>query len=670
MYWSRTGSYFDLLAWLLISLMSWAGGWLICAHLFRLRKREQMFVGIASGLLFFALFSNLLAQVLPLVPAYWVAAGLIFGAGLGISLRTGRPFRDLFAGVFNWKQIALFVGFLCLFSAINRGLALFDDYFNLPLVSIVATGDVPPHFYLNPAQPLPYHYGLHLLAGSLVRIGGFFPWSALDISKTLAISLTVALGVLWFRRWMGWKAALLFSGLLILFAGGSRWLLLFLPEAILQRMSADVQLIGSGFQDVTDLVSAMTGPWNTQGDGPVPFPFAFMNGIYRPLLMAMGSGGAMPSAGLFLLLLLARSRWKPLQGLVYGLVITALALFSETLFSLAWGGIALAMVIGWLASRSARQALDWIWVLIPGALLAPVMGGVLTSPFQRLVGDALGSADQAMATIPAITLRWPPAILSAHLGELLLTKPAHLLIALAEIGPVLFLAPLAIRATYGYIRSRKMLLAGLSIMAAVTFFIPLFIQFTERDRDIVRISSSALDIWLILSVPYLWTALRRGGEGAKAAVGAFYGIVILGGIALFSIQLISIAQTQPSYYIQDVDAMMSRDYWNDLAPGVWILDPVYPYRPAALFGRTTGPAFQNVYIPLPEFRSLVLNLNPIEISDAGYSYIYLDKKTWQDLSPQQRGYFQENCARLVAEKRNDLEDFRRLYEITGCRDSP
>jgi len=60
----------------------------------------------------------------------------------------------------------------------NRGLAILDDYHNLPLVSMIAAGDVPPHFYLNPTNRLAYHYGLHLFSGSLVQQGGLFPWSA------------------------------------------------------------------------------------------------------------------------------------------------------------------------------------------------------------------------------------------------------------------------------------------------------------------------------------------------------------------------------------------------------------------------------------------------------------------------------------------------------------
>ena len=130
------------------------------------------------------------------------------------------------------------------------------------------------------------------------------------------------------------------------------------------------------------------------------------------------------------------------------------------------------------------------------------------------------------------------------------------------------------------------------------------------------------------------------------------------------------AQTQPSYFIQDVDAWMSRDYWNRLEPGGWMLDPVHPYRPAAVFGRTTGPAYQDFHIPNLEFVALTQNLNVIEIAQAGYAYLYLDRKTWQTLSPEQKQAIRDSCVHLISEKKNEFGDFRRLYDISRCKIHP
>jgi hypothetical protein len=285
MYWSRTGSYLDLAQWLLVSILASGGGWLVCRTLFRPRPRERIFLGIASGLLLLTLASNLFALLMPLNLAFWTAALLIFAIGLVIGWRVRPLIKFTMSEFSHWQLYLLFGALFFLFAAINRGLAIFDDYSNLPLVSIIAAGDFPPRFYLNPEQVFSYHYGLHILAAGLVRVGGLFPWSAWDLYKALGISLTMMLGLLWFRRFMGWRAVLLLAGTLILFSGGTRWLLLFIPEPILKGISQNINMIGSGIANSTDLYSGLLSPWKAQGEGPISFPFAFVNGIYQPLII-------------------------------------------------------------------------------------------------------------------------------------------------------------------------------------------------------------------------------------------------------------------------------------------------------------------------------------------------------------------------------------------------
>src|SRR5512140_3277252 len=113
MYWSRTGSILDILIWSLE---------LACAG----------------------------------------AAVLILVAGLAAAWRGPRlPWR---ADLRAWPQLVVLAGLTLLFVMIGRGLALFDDYWHIPLISVMAAGDIPPHFYLDPTQPMAYHYGLQVLA--------------------------------------------------------------------------------------------------------------------------------------------------------------------------------------------------------------------------------------------------------------------------------------------------------------------------------------------------------------------------------------------------------------------------------------------------------------------------------------------------------------------------
>lgn len=667
--WSRTGSYIELSLWALQIGLCWFGGWMICAGVFRLRPRERLAVGLAAGLLLFSLFGNVLALALPLDLAYWTASGLIAGIGAA-ALRSFRrewnPRDDLLA----WPVMAAVGALFLLFLGINRGLAIFDDYSNLPLVSMIASGDVPPRFYLNPQVILDdYHYGLHLLAASLVRIGGFYPWAALDIFKALSIALAATLGALWFRRYMRPIPALTVGGVFVLFGGGARWLLLLLPRGLLERLGERVELIGSAMQTATDLVSALAGPWRIAGDGPFPFPFAFISGVSRPVTLAMGSNAALPTITLFLLLLLARRRWTPASGLIYGLLLAALSPVSDHLFALAWSGMALAGVLAaW--RRGPAHIRSWAWVLIPGALIVPVLGGAVAAIFSRLVGTNASGLAVGGVGLPGIALRWPPALMSSHLGALDLTDPAQLALALIELGPLVLLAIPVTLAIRSYLHAGKLLHAGLALMALVGFLAPLFIRFIERERDITRLTGAALSIWAALGMAHAWQAFNRARPFGRFALGAGFAAVIFGGAALFPAQLIAALQPQPSYFISAPDVAMSRELWNRLPEDAWVLDPVFAYRPAALFARTTGPAFRSVYIAEPSYRALLADLTPITAAAAGYDYLYITRDWWSRLSPEQKDVFRKRCVTIATEYRSETGDFRRLLDIRACKPAP
>lgn len=667
LYWSRTGNYLDLLAWLALTGVSFLGGWLLCVHVIRLRWRERLFTGITCGTLLLMLASNLLAQVLPLEAAFWVSAFIILGLGVLTAGRSSRRPRLPLADFRVWGQWSAFLGFFLFFILLNRGLAIFDDFVNLPMVATLATGDVPPHFYLNPEKMLDHHYGMHILAAGFVKIGGFFPFSALDIYKAFSMALGVILPWLWYRRYIKGSMAWFWLGLFILFAGGTRWLLLFVPQAQLEMMSQGVQMLGSAAQTAAELPAALLKGWEIDGGGAVQFPFAFVNGITTPHTLAMSSKGGWPT--LALLLLLALRRWQPAQGLLFGALLASTALVSETTFVVAWGGVALGVAVALVRLIFLRRPLNdvfsWVWVLLPGAVLVPIMGGAVTVTLQNLLLSALGEEVTAIMVPPA-GLRWPPALLSGHLGALSITDPGQLAIALLEIGPVLLLGPVVTWAGVGYFRSRKLFQGGLAILAVLSFLAPMFIRFVDRDRDIARLTTEALRVWMLLGLPYAWLAFQRGGKLVRSSIGVAYVLTILGGIALLPPQLISIAQPQISSFIDQPDAVLSRSYWDRLEEDAWVLDPNYAYRPIVLFGRSTGPAYETIYYRLPEFQALLESPDPVAFARAGYDYVYLDRATWKKLTREQRQAFQQPCVQLLAQQESELGDFRQLLDIRDC----
>ena len=172
------------------------GGWMLAASLFRLRRSETAMVGFGIGLVLQTWLANLLAHGMPILIAFWLSAALVLLAG-GVSALVFRRNLRFDFSLSQW----LWLGILTLlFNAIGRGLGIFDDYQNLPTISLMAAGDVPPHFALNPALNFGYHYFLLLFAAQFMRIGNMFPWSALDLARGLILALPLILAGLWAYR--------------------------------------------------------------------------------------------------------------------------------------------------------------------------------------------------------------------------------------------------------------------------------------------------------------------------------------------------------------------------------------------------------------------------------------------------------------------------------------
>ena len=663
MYWSRTGSALDLIAWLLQFALWGAGGWLLVMHAFKLRRGESLVAGLAAGLLLFIVIGNLAAQILPLTAAFWAAAALILAVGAAAAWREPNRFQVWRDELHAWPQLLALAGLIALFELINHGLAIFDDYHNLPLLSVIASGDVPPHFYLNPAQSMAYHYGLHLFAASLMRVGGFFPWSAFDLAKAIGLGLAGSLAWLWFRRITRSRLGGLWGGALALFGGGARWLLLFLPVAWLVHWGVGLQLLGSATATGPDLYAVLISPWKIEGAGPIPFPFAFVNGIFPSLTLALSGSGALPQMTVLLLLLLAQRRWRPLSATLFSLILASLALTGEHLFGMAWAGFLLAIMLGWKALRARKGLRLVIWILFSSAILAMLQGGVITDILRGWLAKGSSAGSFGFA---GFELRWPPALLSAHLGPLVLTQPAQVLIGLAEVGPAVLLGIFLVYWTWKQARRGRWVPAGLAIGAAFGFVLSLFLRYGV-ERDISRMTGSALFIWMMLGFALLWFAMRRGQPLVQFLAGAGYILTVLGGLALFTPELVAISNPQLTYFVREPDALLSRTTWDRLPEGAQVLDLNIPYRAITLFGRGGGRAYRDWYTPLPEWETLVATLDPASFAKAGYSYVYLDKTAWQSLDPQQKQAFQQPCIRLAGEQSTDQNDFRKLLDIRKCK---
>ena len=652
--------------------LGWAvGGWLLATHLFRLHRGERLLAGVGTGWLLYVAAANLLAHWLPPTPAFWLASALVLVAGVAAAWRSAvRPWLD-WRDRSGWLQLAAVLVLTMLFYSMLRGLAIFDDYVHLPLVSILAAGDVPPHFYVDPSVYFTYHYALDLFAAVAVRIGRFYPWSAWDLARALAIALTLGLGWLFVRRLVRSSLAAALGAFLIAFGGGARWLLLFLPLSLLNRISGSITLINTGADTAGDLIKALTGPWIIEGGGPLPFPFAYHNGIFVPAFFILGSSGCFPFVVILLMLLLTtRAVVSPAAAVVMGVIFATLALSAEHMFIPLWGGLALALLI-YLARNRLRpsglfRARFWQWagVLGLGGLLAAFQGGYLTEAGRSLFSNLQGAAAPQSNNFYLFTVRWPPALPSAHFGDLSILNPRQLAALLAELGPVLLLAPLVAWFTWRCIRRDDWLKAGLGFASLVSFIFPIFFQY-GIDRQSNRLTASALWIWLLLGFPLLALAYRRGRLALRVLLGMGYTITAFGGIVILAVMMIAIPAPQNSYFISTEDMVMTRRYWDRLEPGAQVLDN-FPERAVTIFGRASR-ARPHIYDAFPDYQALAANPDPVAAAQAGYSYIYMTNQWWSGLTLDQKSAFDNPCVHMIVTGEKDFDRLRWLFDIRGCK---
>ena len=167
------------------------GGWLMLSRHFEVSPKERGLVGFGLGLVVSNMLVNFTARWMPLVAASWLAAFLTIFLGILLAWPLQKELLNGFK--FRWQQWLWFGLATWLFTLIGRGLAIFDDYQNLPAVSIMAAGDIPPHFPLRPDAWFGYHYFLLLLAAQIVQVGSAASWVALDFARGLVFTLTFSL---------------------------------------------------------------------------------------------------------------------------------------------------------------------------------------------------------------------------------------------------------------------------------------------------------------------------------------------------------------------------------------------------------------------------------------------------------------------------------------------
>ncbi|MCL4531118.1 MAG: hypothetical protein M1485_01385 [Chloroflexi bacterium] len=654
-------------AWTLLWI---AGGWLLVASLFRLRGSENAMIGLGVGLVLQAWLANLLARALPVMTAFWLSAALVFLAGIICAFIFRRDLQI----EFSLSQWLLLILLTLLFNFIGNGLGIFDDYQNLPTVSLMATGDIPPHFALNPSLNFGYHYLLLLISAEFMRMAHMFPWSALDLARGFILALPLMLAGLWAYRLTRNRTAAFLTSFMLAFAGGARWLLLLIPQPILNLISSNITLIGSASTTASNLSDALLSNWKIDGAGPIPFPFAFYTGINQPYIMAY-TGIAGSAILIMLILLMTAGRWRHWSAaIITSMLIAALAIANEVSFGLIGLSFLLVILTWMIANRSWKlpRAL-WIWIAILSAagLAALVQGGMFT----EIVRARFQSGPEAASYFDASpSFVWPPSIISAHLGSLSIFNLSQLIAALAEIGPIILVTPLVLIWAWKSFRLGKWFEAAL--IASSLWSVPaLFVAFKgPLFTATPRLMSGWLFACILYSVPLLWIWLRKR-SGAWQVVALSGGLVTtFAGLILFGVQLVAIQKPIYTTFITPMDAQMSQSYWNKLRPDALIFDPTV-YRAPTVFGRFTDSS-PSWYQTSPEFQALASAPDPFKLRAAGFDYTYFDSDYWNNMTPAEQALFKNECVKQIAQtngihsEKDYRKDFRRLLDIRDCKQTP
>jgi hypothetical protein len=676
MYWFREVNGWALLlsAWV---IFSWSlGGWLMASHVFDLERRERFVGGFALGLVCYVWFANFVGHWLPSTWAF-VAAGMgVLCLGVVSAWRHPRPWLAWQEIQIAWPGLLAGFALIVFFTFVGRGLAIFDEPKNLSLISRMAAGDIPPHFYMQVDYYFRYHYGFQLFAATLMRLAGLFAWSAFDLSKALVFALAVLLAGLVGMRMRPARWAGIMTGVTIALAGGTRYLLLLLPAGALKQLDAWIVLQGTSSEIHLPFSQALWAGWTQDGGPPVPFPFAFVNGIFPPLTMAHAGSYAL-SCTIICLLILLMTRLRSYQAVVpLSIVLAAWALTWESSYGLFGLGAAIFALVG--AFRAGRQG--WRQALLRpemvacalSALFVLLQGGTITEIARKvlLAAPDAGIGSEGMVAATGFSLRWPPALFSAHLGPLTFSNPLLVLVALCEAGLVVLFSPWITAWAWQRAKQGEWVLGALIASTWVGLLIPLFLVY-QAERDISRFTGYTLFVWvLFLTLALLEKAPQLSRPTAlRWAGGAALGLMVITGLVLTGYEWTAISQPVLGYKLDGMDARVAQATWNRLgttpkSSDTLVFDVNY-WRATALTGLPTRAAVGNQ--ALPTWDALVKAPTVPEFLRQGYRYVYLDEVWWEALLPDYKASLSSPCVQVIAEYWNaDHDQFRRLLDLQGC----
>ncbi|MQC26800.1 MAG: hypothetical protein DWG76_05045 [Chloroflexi bacterium] len=687
MYWYRSGSALSLLPWLAIMAIVWLAGWLIASQAFRLPRRERLIVGFGLGLVLYTWLVNIAGQLIPPTAAFVLPAILllVFGGWLAWRNKEEPRFDRADFRVWPWLLAGLF--FVWVFLLIGKGLALFDEHKNLSLISMIANGDIAPHFFPNYPLKSIYHYGFHIFGASLMRLGGMLPWSAFDLAKAILFGVSLLLAGLLGRRYTGKKLGGWVAAGVLAFATGTRYLLFLLPPGLLQRADQLITLQGTSAFIGKPFSEALASGWTIDGGPPMDYIFGFLNGVMDPLVMAH-QGPNTFSVLIFLLVWLLLTRLKGRWAfLILAPLFAMWALAWEATYALFMLGLFLFAAIMFWRTRTLNlaQIKPTLYAALLSVPIVLVQGGTITElardllfgiEAQGLLSSVVRAArlgagiSFAPAALPALadgflgfSLRWPPAILSAHLGALSVFSPVELIVGLFELGPVIVFTPWISAWAWRRSRAGDWPLGVLLVASWVGFLMPMFLEY-QADRDISRLSWQALLTWTLMLVFVVFDRGFRWRRQLRNAAMIGLALMVFGGLVVMGIQLTAAGTTQLAHTFNDLDSTITSQVWGAFGEEDTIFGPLG--NTTVITGQLTGRLLGE--FPADHLWSEMSVAPTLDgLLSGGFEFVFVDSRDWKNWPLDSQTDLRAPCIEVFAEVwDNSGVNFRRILDLRPC----
>jgi hypothetical protein len=677
MYWFRNDSFITIFPWVITAAAWFLGGWLIATHAFRIKKNERILFGFGIGLMLYLNLLNLLGRFMPSSISFVVPALCVLAGGL-VYVRINREKLIDFKDLSIWPLLLLWAVLFIYSLLLERGLVIFDDQYHLSSASLMGAGRIPPIYFLNANFNYSYHYGFDLLGATLIKLGGLFPWSAVDIAKALLWSYSLILiGFILYEflhsRWKSILGTVVFS-----FLSGTRYLLMLLPQNILQSMDESIGLMGASASLNTTFSKSIFLPFTAIPGPSQPYLFGLYNGIYSSYHM-FHTGEYTLSFAIIILIWLLSTRiksWNSLPILV--LLWTHLSLTSES----AYGLLALSIFVYFLFQKvfkkpAPQQSFNILLVsLIASIPIAIFQGGAVT----EILRDGLQSIFNKQAVMPPIgtattsfmAFNWPPTIISGNFTDLSLFNPAQLLVGLLEIGPILFFLPAIFKWGFRKFATEQWMTGIVALFALLGILIPVFISVGMLRNSIIRFTTYALVFAYILFIMVLFQQDHFKNKVVKILVYFCTVLMSVAGAGNFITQLSAIRNPVLAEHITGLDARICSQVWGKFSQSDVIFDPNgLPGRAVELTGIATvikpGHFYKiDLSLNLPAWDKLSANPTLQGFLNNGFRYVYVDETWWGGLSKAQKDSLSNTCIQEVAEAAKDNQ-FRRLLDLEQCK---